>query len=265
MTEENNPIESTHDMQYDDIVYDSDSSDGSDGSFDDHVAMVNQYIINFDIAPVLFRNPSRKIRDKIDWAAHMEGFSNEEIFATIYRMSRESFEKLITMVTPYMDINPKYFKRSTSLGEHTPYIIMHCVLRWLAGGSFLDIMLLLRISKTTFFRLIRLGLDAILSCKELMSIKFPSILREIETMAENFTKISAHRIFTGCVGCIDGYLLNIKKPTVKEADNRVSGYFSCHYQLIGINVQAVCDHLCRITHVTLAASTGLNSGIKTRE
>ena len=78
-------------------------TDSDDGSFDDHVAMINQYIINYNIirnmiAPVLFRNPStRTINNRIDWAVLKADFKNEGDFTTTYRMSRASLARKATI------------------------------------------------------------------------------------------------------------------------------------------------------------------------
>ncbi|MGH3053428.1 MAG: HARBI1 family protein [Gaiellaceae bacterium] len=67
----------------------------------------------------------------------------------------------------------------------------------------------------------------------------------------------------GCVGCLDGLLVRIKTPSKKDAPNAQS-FFSGHYQAIGLNVQACCDHLGRFTFLAVAAP-GSSSDLRAYE
>ena len=53
---------------------------------------------------------------------------------------------------------------------------------------------------------------------------------------------------TECVAVLDGYHMEIATPPKKEVKN-VKSYFSGHYQMYGINIQAVCDHNCRFLFI----------------
>jgi hypothetical protein len=72
-----------------------------------------------------------------------------------------------------------------------------------------------------------------------------------------FSTISTDGVINGCVGCIDGLLVKIRTPQPSETGH-VKSYFSGHYQLYGINIQAVCDHNCRFVNVSCAAPGGTN-------
>lgn len=86
-------------------------------------------------------------------------------------------------------------------------------------------------------------LDAIIATKELDIILPYSSLEDIQRTARGFASISTNMILTGCVGCIDGWFCVIENPSSNEVPD-VSSFFSGHYQVEGLNVQAVCDSRC---------------------
>lgn len=51
---------------------------------------------------------------------------------------------------------------------------------------------------------------------------------------------------TGCVGCLDGWLFQIRAPSSREVPD-IAAFFSGHYHMYGLNAQAICDSLCRFT------------------
>ena len=79
----------------------------------------------------------------------------------------------------------------------------------------------------------------------------------IESAAREFEALSSNGGIKGCVACLDGYLLGIQVPAIRETRN-VKAYFSGHYQSYGINIQAACDHKCRFVYVGVAALGGVN-------
>jgi hypothetical protein len=87
-------------------------------------------------------------------------------------------------------------------------------------------------------------MDAIVLCDEL-EISFPSSDTDLQAAADGFKSVSSHGVIDGCVGCLDGILLKIQTPASKDVGN-VKSFFSGHYQTYGINVQAACDHQCRL-------------------
>jgi len=63
--------------------------------------------------------------------------------------------------------------------------MLHCLLRWLAGGSYIDIRLSAGISPAYFYTSAYKCMDAILGSEEL-SYKFPSTAKELEEAAQGF-------------------------------------------------------------------------------
>jgi len=147
-------------------------------------------------------------------------------------------------------------RRRTGKYPVTVEMMLHCLLRWLAGEIYLDLKISTGISQTAFYHYIYKCMDAILASTEL-AYKFPETEQELNEAAHGFTTLSSHGAIKGCVACLDGYLLQIKVPSKAETGN-VKAYFSGHYQTYGINMQATCDHQCRFVYAALAAPGGAN-------
>ena len=106
-------------------------------------------------------------------------------------------------------------------------------------------------------------MDAILSCDDL-AYHFPSSDEQIQQVANEFKKQSTRGVLDGCVGCLDGFLLQIRTPSARETGH-VKSYFSGHYRMYGVNIQAVCDSQCRFTYVSVAAPGGTNDIVAFRK
>ena len=70
----------------------------------------------------------------------------------MYRMEYHSFQKLVDLIDSAVRKNGVMAERRTGklCGLITTEIALHCALRWRAGGSYLDIRISARISKTSF-------------------------------------------------------------------------------------------------------------------
>jgi len=96
-------------------------------------------------------------------------------------------------------------------------MMQHCLLRRLAGGSYLDIKLSAGISQAAFYHYIYKCMDAI-SDSKLLAYKFPETEKELNEAAQGFEALSSHGAKKECVACLDGFLLQIKVPSrVKQA------------------------------------------------
>jgi len=106
-------------------------------------------------------------------------------------------------------------------------IMLHCLLRWLGGGSYLDVRLSAGISLAQFHTSIYKCMDAILGSEDL-AYKFPSTEKELDEAAQGFESLSTQAAINGCVACLDGYLIQVEVPSSSETGN-VKVHFSGHY------------------------------------
>ena len=70
---------------------------------------------------------------------------------------------------------------------------------------------------------------------------FPDSEEDFNVLQNGFQAKCAHGLIRGCVGCIDGLLIEIKCPSESECGNSPNSYYSGHYCCYGLNIQAVCD------------------------
>lgn len=200
-------------------------------------------------------------RDRVHWENHVQLLLREvrggqPEFNHYYRMTITSFMKLLSFIEPKLEVDNKKSFCRTGKAPISPKIVLHCCLRWLAGGLYGDVRMLAGISIKSFYRVLHKCVMAILTAPEL-AFSFPKNEIEIETASEGFQSVSSHGVIDGCVGVLDGLLVRIQTPSSTETGN-VKSYFSGHYQDYGINVQAACDHLCRFISVTVSAPGGAN-------
>jgi len=154
-------------------------------------------------------------------------------------MDYSAFLKLCSIIWPQVQVNEDMSRRRAGKDPVTVEMMLHCLLRWLPGGRYLDLKLSTVISQAAFYHYIYKCMDAILDSTEL-AYKFSETEQELNEAAQGFSTLSSHGAIKGCVACLDGYMLQIKVPAKTETGN-VKAYFSGHYQTYGINFQAACE------------------------
>ena len=126
-------------------------------------------------------------QQRLDWSDYVEKRNRDpEAFWRHLRMSYESFEKLLSYIRADLEVD----HRMATLrgGPIMPEVCLFCTLRWLAGGTYLDIYDIAGISKTSFYQVVWKTIMAICTCEELQ-IKFPTTMYECTKAAEGFESI----------------------------------------------------------------------------
>ena len=166
-------------------------------------------------------------------------------------MSKESFLQLVEVLRPVLEKNELQANRHG--GAILPEVQLYAAIRWLAGGSYLDIHERSGISVAAFYYTVRDVYKAIAESDHplLDNIKFPKTVAECATAAEGFKSISSSEAIRNCVTVIDGWLLHTKTPSKSQVEN-VRSHYSGHYASYGVNVQFGTDHLCRFTYHGIA-------------
>mmetsp|Transcript_457 Transcript_457/g.1290 ORF Transcript_457/g.1290 Transcript_457/m.1290 type:complete len:178 (+) Transcript_457:1529-2062(+) len=138
-----------------------------------------------------------------------------------------------------------------------PEIKIYCALRWLAGGSYLDIKANAGTSKTSFYRIVWEVIDSINVCEEL-ALSFPQTEDECYHCAAAFRAISHGEAIVNCISVADGYAVEIETPPAEVVGN-VRSFFSGHKQKNCVNMQAACDAFCRFQYIAVAGpGTGMH-------
>jgi len=132
-----------------------------------------------------------------------------EAFQKIYRMEYSTFMKLCDIKHPKIIVNDEMSRVRTGKDAIKVKIMLHCLLRWLSSGSYLDIRLSAGISLAKLTSCIYNCMDAILESEDL-AYKFPSTAKEVDDASQGYESLSSQAAIKGCVACLDGYLLQIK-------------------------------------------------------
>ena len=74
-----------------------------------------------------------------------------EAFLKMYRMEYSTFMKLCDIICPEIMFNDEMARVRTGKDDITVEIMLHCLLRWLSGGSYLYIRLSAGISLAKFY------------------------------------------------------------------------------------------------------------------
>jgi hypothetical protein len=91
---------------------------------------------------------------RIEWDNYVKNLTPYQ-FARRYRMSLPAFNKLLALIEPMYDLNIQLSINSTSGSQPISCTIaLHCTLRYLSGCSYLDTIDVVRISESSFYRVI---------------------------------------------------------------------------------------------------------------
>ncbi|EGZ26251.1 hypothetical protein PHYSODRAFT_327165 [Phytophthora sojae] len=186
------------------------------------------------------------LRHRLDWAVHKQTLLLEGQFQRCYRMSAESFERLLSFIRPALVRDELQSRPRTGTDPISPEMMLQMTISWLAGSRYHTTRNLGGTSVTAIYITMHAVMDAICDCPELI-IRAPTESAErMYELADGFKAISKDSVLTGCVGCIDGWLCEIRAPSAREVPD-VAAFFSGHYQKYGLNVQVICDSLSRFT------------------
>ena len=222
----------------------STSEDEQDCSDDED--LMNLLFLRHVADAILAENTNRQRKRKwhhkrFNWAKHLRKLRHEQAFSRTYRMSLPAFCKLLDLLRDDFDV----MTATQHGGYHEadavePELIMAIAIRWLAGGSYVDIRHEYGCSVASVFRFRDMFMDAVLNCKAL-DIIFPDTDEDLKATESRFNKKSSDRIMVGCVGAIDGLFVKVCRPSRKDCGNNPQAYFSGHYMAHGLNIQAICD------------------------
>mmetsp|Transcript_24451 Transcript_24451/g.59867 ORF Transcript_24451/g.59867 Transcript_24451/m.59867 type:complete len:392 (-) Transcript_24451:73-1248(-) len=174
-------------------------------------------------------------------------------------MSPEAFYNLVNLLLPNISLSDAHATSST--GGHTaipPEVIVANGIRFMSGDPIRTLSHLWRISPASCHRIIELFLDAVMACPQL-EIRLPETPEEMSQAVEEWHALStANGALHGFIGALDGWLAYINKPTLQDVSGNQADYWSGHYNVNGLNVQAMCDARLRFIYFTIAApgSTG---------
>jgi DDE superfamily endonuclease len=188
---------------------------------------------------------------RLNWQRFVSLNVSTPVFRRHIRMDYRSFEKLLGYIRNTISVDEDM--ATLRGGIILPEVRLYAVLRWLAGGSYTEILYFCGISKASFYSVLWSTIAAINEATEL-EIKFPTTTTPDDCLdaAAGFRSISTSEAIDACVCVADGYHLQIRPPSKKEAGN-IRSFYSGHYSSYGLNIQGACDHICRFVFLGVAA------------
>ena len=145
-------------------------------------------------------------------------------------MERAAFDKLVHILEPYLVST----RRRGQRGRVPVEFKVAMTLRWLAGGSYLDLCLVYQVSKAIFFGTVKDVTEAICASGT-GAFYVPTTESQRRTLANGFALRSTHGVLRDCVGAIDGLFVKTRAPSPRETPN-IRRYRSGHKNGFGLNL-----------------------------
>ena len=209
-------------------------------------AAQNEFILNTVYAKVSHRAGSPTIPRVRKSLTQVFRELGPTYFRRSFRMSWLNYRKLFNTIKNdlYTELNsPKEDRNYAPNGPISLTVRLAAAIRFWAGGDPYDISVMFGISHTDVFKSVNTACEAINKCDEL-KIVFPSSHNEQRKIVEGF-KAKSEVDFDCCVGCIDGLLIWMHKPSkeeCKEIGVDETKFFCGRKHKYGLNLQAICDH-----------------------
>ena len=186
----------------------------------------------------------RRERTVISWPARVAALSERQ-FVRRYRMSKAAFHGLADQIRE--EVLVKLAQRTqgrVTIGVPVE-VLLSMTIRWLAGGAYVDIADLHGVSETCFWNMLPPLMESIANL-EGITPAFP--MRDeaaLQEIADGFAKLDKSGIFTGCVGALDGLIIEIIKPALRDCANPAN--YRNRKEMWAVTAQVMCDHKRRIT------------------
>jgi hypothetical protein len=193
----------------------------------------------------------QKCRDDpvFSWESHMRRLSDAE-FKLRYRLSRDGFKALLGLLRVDLEVENKVLAKRAKFGALVPpEAKLAIALRFLAGGSPLDLRLIYCVSKSYVYHCIWLVIDAV---NKALEIDFPiDDPQKLKILEEEFAAASRGGIWRGQVGALDGVHFAQRAPSKSDVDNAMK-YFVGRKDKYALLCMAICDARRRIIYYDIS-------------
>jgi hypothetical protein len=195
----------------------------------------------------------RRESTPFNWDAHLLLLTEDE-FKQRYRLDFESFNHLLDLLRPHLELSGKK-KTMSVVGNFgivvAPEVKLAIALRYLAGGDPLDLKLIYHVSKKYVYDCVYLVIDAI---NATLSINFPlTDVGKLKELEADFRAASRGGCWEGQVGAIDGVHFAMRAPSKKDVPDPMK-YFVARKDEYAILCIAVCDAHRRFTSYDISKS-----------
>jgi hypothetical protein len=226
-----------------------------------NIAIINQMLINQAIGAhycATYARTHEEGRKKCDKATleHWKVYRDRQKdnrFKRLFGVTKEQFKALVERIVYLASSDAGTAGRSKGgrPEEVCTEIKLAMTLRYLRGGSYLDISDVFNVHDRTLYRAVDAMLLALNDRRVLPELSLPQDLKSpsrLAALAAGFAHRSCNVIHT-CVGAIDGILLPIICPAQTHAKNQRQ--YWCRKQFWAINVQAIVDAQSRFIYASV--------------
>jgi hypothetical protein len=187
-------------------------------------------------------------RNHLDWDKYLREMRHNH-FRSMFRMSYACFLTILEQMGPFMERDRSQSEKAGGYISLSMQLGMS--LRYLTGGSYLDIHDRYGVSKSSFYSLV-------FECLELIvhhyPIVFPTDPAVLKKLVDGFQQRQHKdmRVFLYVLGALDGILLKIRQLTVKEISQPTLYHYRKDFH--ALNVQVICDAYKRYTYCVIDMS-----------
>jgi hypothetical protein len=178
---------------------------------------------------------------------------NDDFFRRFFRMDRETFEELLSLVEDKLKKDEGKAKNSSGMSVQ-PCVKLCLAIRYLSGGSYLDLAFSFDVAYKSVMTYVWEVFEVI--DEALNNINFPMDDEEkLKDLEAGFSKLSKG-CFKGTVAAGDGVVFRMHRPAKEAVDGDVASFFTCKgYYAYGM--QAFVDSKCRFLSISMkmASST----------
>jgi hypothetical protein len=178
------------------------------------------------------------------------------VFKRMFRVDRASFNVILELIEPFMEKRDEQKATNSSGCAISLKTRLAVTLRWLAGGSHLDICFAFGVANSTFFSHRGVLWPTVMAINEAFTMSFPhNDPAQLEEMSNGFFDHSGG-VLDGCLMAIDGFGVKCRCP-YKSEDLRRKDYRFCKGGF-AIIVLAGCDVNARFIFATANHSGSTN-------
>ena len=175
------------------------------------------------------RTKPRTFRTRMDWQTRLDTLSPKK-FRRRHGMCRELFDETLERVRPKLAMSQNH---CFSEQEVPPEVSLSIALRFMAGGSHLDIADLHGVDERSVYRHFHRVVDAINETYDIsVDVTDDDVVNELEA---GFRANSMNQAVEGAIGAVDGLLIRMRCPTAKESSN--ARRFFCRKKHHALNLQ----------------------------
>jgi hypothetical protein len=188
---------------------------------------------------------------------------NDWEFKRTFRLSRTVFNEVHDRIAHRLRCNETLRKNASGGTVVDTRIKLMIALRWLGGGSYLDLRLLYMVPTPSLYRIVHNVVDAVNDEYFNEDLVFPiGNLAKLAQIQEGFDAMTGGTM-EGCVGAIDGIVIRIHGPSFAESNGNPRQYYN-RKGFFGLVCLAVCDSRKKFTSMSMKCPGSTNDSIAWR-